>query len=67
MSTVYVVCRCYDYEGCALEGAFSTQELADAYVASKKDPDVSWSSTTYEVSEEEVDRLAVPLASEGEP
>lgn len=31
--TVWVLERCYDYEGCVLTGIFSTKELAEAYAA----------------------------------
>lgn len=34
--TVYVVERCFDYEGCNMLAVFSTQELADAYVEKEK-------------------------------
>ncbi len=51
---VYVVERCYDYEGCAIVNVYATQEAADAWAA-HLDAEYGYTANgPHEVSEYEV-------------
>jgi hypothetical protein len=47
--TVWTVERCYDYEGCSLEGVFSTKEKAEAYAQGERDTGTIADMTVCEV------------------
>ena len=55
MTEVYIVCQCWDYEGCRFLAVFSTEELAVEYIRKEVEKYYWNTSQDYEITKAVLD------------